>query len=112
MEKEVILNFLFLLTNDILSYLQRCNLESLGESKTKTIKENKLTPVSGSIWNGNAYVGRGMHVCTSAITRAWLETWSGQAGAAFLCQTLMTAQSGSKTTAIQCAVMYQSQIFH
>lgn len=78
MEKEVRWNFLFILTNDIFIYLQRCNLESLGESKTKTTKENKLRSIcSGSIWNGNAYVSRGMHVYTTAITRAWLETWSG-----------------------------------
>lgn len=76
MEKEVRLNFLFILTNDIFSYIQRCNLESLGESKSKTTKENKLTPVSGTIWNINAYVGRGMDVCTTAITRTYLETWS------------------------------------
>lgn len=63
------------------NYLQRRDLESLGESKIKTTEENKLTPVSGSVWDGNAHVGRGMHVCTTAITRAWLETWSGWVGA-------------------------------
>lgn len=81
MEKKVRWNFLFVLTDDIFSYLQRCNLESLRKSKTKSTKENKLTSVSGSVQNGNACVGRGMHVCTTAITRSWLEAWSGQVGA-------------------------------
>lgn len=75
--KRVQIKFLFILTDDIFSYLQRCNLESPRESKPKTTKENKLTSISGSIWNSNAYVGRGKHVCTKAISRAWLQTWSG-----------------------------------
>lgn len=76
------------MTDDIFSYLQRCNLESLGESKTKSTKENKLTSVLGSIWNGNAYVDRGtrVHNNNNQGLAGNLE-WTGWGRKAFLCQT-------------------------
>lgn len=79
--------FPFILTNDIFKVTFTGAIwKALGKNKTKNTKENKATPGSGSTWSGNMCVGRGTHVCTTAITRARLETWSGGLGQkAFFC---------------------------
>ena len=69
------------MTNDIFKVTFKGAIwKALGKNKTKNTKENKPAPVSGSTWSGNTCVGSGMHVCTTAVTRVWLETWSRQAG--------------------------------
>lgn len=79
--KKVRWNFPFILTSDIFKATFKGAIwKALGKNKTKNTKENKPTLVSGSTWSVNTCVGRDMRMCTTAITRAWLETRSRRAG--------------------------------